>query len=95
MHARPLRNFIVVRQDATRDDVSPTGIVIAASKGIVESQRQLGRRGIVVAVGPDVTELAEGDRVLYGEFEHRRYREGGVEYQMLQDADIVGVIEDD
>lgn len=94
MHAQPLRDRIIVRQDATREDVSPMGIVIAASKGIVESQKQLGRRGTVIAIGPKVYELKVGDRVLYGEFAHHEYREAGSTYQVLQEADVAGVIED-
>lgn len=94
MNTQPLRNFLLVEQDAEREDVSPAGIVIAATKGIVESQRQLGRRGTVVAIGPECV-VAIGDRILYGEFAHREVRENGKTYIALQDADIVGVIEEE
>lgn len=95
MKARPLRDNILVLQDPVREDVSPAGILIAATKGIIDSQKQFGRKGTVVAVGPDIDqrELAVGDRVLYGEFSHSTYREGGREYVRLRDDDIVGVIE--
>lgn len=95
MKLQPLRDNIVVLQDAVRENVTPSGIVIAASKGIVESQRQLGREGVVVAVGPDVDkqQLRVGDRILYGEFAHLEYEEGGRRYVRMSEKDVCGVLE--
>ena len=93
MKAKPLRDRIIVLQDDVREDVTSAGIVSMASKSMVESQKQLGRRGTVQAVGEAVHDLKRGDRVLYGEFLHQIYREGGINYIVLQEADIVGVIE--
>ena len=88
-----MRRNIFVRQDPDRDDVTSAGIHILTGKLMIESQKQLGRRGTVAAVGPDVDELKVGDRVLYGEFLHPHYFEDGVRYIRLSDQDIVGVIE--
>lgn len=95
MKARPLRDNIFVLQDSLREDVTPSGIVITATKGIVESQKQLGREGTVVAIGPDVdpAQLRVGDRILYGEFSHPEYSENGKRYIRLSEKDVVGVIE--
>lgn len=90
-----LRDRIQVLPDPVRDDVSSAGILIAASKGIVESQAQFGRKGRVVAVGAgiDTEQLKPGDVVLWGEFVFAEYREDGVTYAILQDKDVAAVIE--
>jgi co-chaperonin GroES (HSP10) len=94
MKLTPLRDNIVVLQDETRDDIA-AGIVIAASAGIVDSQRQFGRRGTVIAVGADVdrAQLKPGDRILYGEFAYPEYIEGYTRYIRMSEKDVVGVIE--
>lgn len=91
-----LRDRIQVLPDPVRDDVTSAGIVIAASKGIVDSQAQFGRKGTVVAVGADIDaeQLKAGDRILWGEFVFPEYRDGGVTYAILQDKDITAVLED-
>lgn len=91
-----LRDRIQVLPDPVRDDVSAAGIVIAASKGIVDSQAQFGRKGTVVAVGEDIDadQLKAGDRILWGEFVFSEYREDGVTYAILQDKDVTAVLED-
>ncbi len=88
---KPLANRIFVRQDPEREYQG--GIVVAASKGIVQSQSQLGRFGTVTAVGPDVDQdqLKAGDRVCYGEFEYPKTPAGEF---ILSDADICGVIDE-
>lgn len=90
-----LRDRIQVLPEPVRDDVSSVGIVIAASKGIVESQAQFGRKGTVIAVGAgiDTEQLKPGDVVLWGEFVFAEYREDGVTYAILQDKDVAAVIE--
>ena len=91
-----LRDRIQVLPDPVRDDVSSMGIVIAASKGIVDSRAQFGRKGTVIAVGEDIDadQLKAGDRILWGEFVFPEYREDGVTYAILQDKDITAVLED-
>lgn len=90
-----LRDRILVLPDKVRDDVSAAGILIAASKGIVESQAQFGRCGTVIAVGDavDQEQLKAGDRVLYGEFAFPECDHEGQKHIILQDADVCGVIE--
>jgi co-chaperonin GroES (HSP10) len=92
-----LRDRIQVLPDPVRDDVSSAGIVIAASKGIVDSRVQFGRRGTVIAVGADIDQeqLKAGDVVLWGEFTFPEYREDGVTYAILQDKDLTAVLEAD
>ena len=90
-----LRDRIQVLPEPVRDDVSSAGIVIAASKRMVDSQVQFGRKGTVIAVGADIDQeqLKPGDVVLWGEFVFPEYRENGVTYAILQDKDLTGVME--
>lgn len=92
-----LRDRIQVLPDRVRDDVSSAGIVIVASKGIVDSQRQFGRKGTVIAIGDDIDaeQLPIGARVLWGEFVFPEYREGGETFLVLQDKDITAVLEEE
>ncbi len=92
---QPLRDRIFVQPDPERDDVAAFGIAIPARKGIHTSNEQLGLKGTVAAIGPDVDpeQLKIGDRVLFGEFQYQEYHHEGVRYFVMQDKDICGVIE--
>lgn len=87
----PTQDYIFVNQDPER--VYAGGIVVAASKKIVDSQSQLGRYGTVIAVGPDVDkdQLKPGNRICYGEFDYPKTPEG---WFILQDADVAGVLDE-
>ncbi len=86
----PLRGNIIVKQDPER--AFGSGIIVPASKGIVESQVQLGRFGTVLAIGPDIDrdQLNVGSRIVYGEFEHPKTPDG---YIILSEMDVCGVID--
>lgn len=86
----PLQNRVFIQQDALREYLN--GIIVPASKGIVESQAQLGRIGTITALGPniDADQLRIGDRVLYGEFEYPKTPDGHI---ILSDQDICGVLD--
>lgn len=88
---KPLADYIFVQQDPEREYIG--GIIVAASKGIVTSQTQLGRFGTVKAVGPDVdkNQLKPGDRICYGEFDYPKSPDG---LFILQEADVAGVIDE-
>lgn len=85
---KPLADYIFVRQDPEREFIG--GIVVATSKKIVESQKQLGRYGTVTAVGPEIDkeQLKVGDRICYGEFEYPKTPDG---LFVLQEADVAWV----
>jgi co-chaperonin GroES (HSP10) len=90
MEMKPMRDYIFVQQDPEREYAG--GIIVAASKKIIESQCQLGRYGTVKAIGPDVDQdqLKPGDRICYGEFEYPKTPDGMF---ILQDADVCGVLD--
>ena len=49
--------------------------------------------GTIVAVGPLATDVEVGQTIRYGEFSYPEYKENGVAYQILQEADIAAVVE--
>lgn len=98
---QPTEDRIVVEPDEMRDDITDAGIVVKVSQTI-ESKRHLGKTGVVVAVGPGKRNragermplsLRPGDRIVFGEFEHREHREDGKRYLIMQEADVCGVLE--
>lgn len=86
----PKLDRILVRQEPEREYGG--GIIVQTSKGIIESQSQLGRFGKVEAIGPDVDkdQIKPGDRICYGEFEYQKTPDGLL---ILQEADVAGVID--
>jgi len=98
---QPTEDRIIVEPDDLRDDVTDAGIVVKVGQ-TVESKRHLGKTGTVVAVGPGKRNSAGhriplalnvGDRIVFGEFEHREHREDGKRFLIMQEADVCGVLE--
>ena len=42
----------------------------------------------MVAVGPDVTQLKVGDKVLFGAYSGENFKLGGIEYDVMVEKDI-------
>lgn len=89
-----MKDRILVLPDEIREDITTAGIFVNV-KTDIESQKQLGKTGTVIEVGPDVDQdqLKPGDRIIFGEFMHPKYETKGKRYLVLQDKDVVGVIE--
>jgi len=105
MTFEPTGDRILVKPDAAIEHATISGIVIAPRDGkIIDSQQQLGRTGVVVAVGPGKKtrkgeilpmEVSIGDHVAFGEFMFQRVKLNGEEHFLLQDKDITMVMEKD
>lgn len=77
---KPLRNFIVVKP-ITRE----------LSKVLHVENREKYNRGVIVAIGPKVTDAKVNDFVVYGNGTYLDFpvvKHGGEQYQMIQEADI-------
>ena len=95
MKFRPLHDRVVVtRIDA--ESKTAGGIIIP------DTAKEKPTEGEVVAVGPggrDETgklvpiELKKGDRVLFGKWSGTEVKIDGVEYLIMKESDIMGVIE--
>jgi chaperonin GroES len=95
MKFRPLHDRIVVtRIDA--DDKTAGGIIIP------DTAKEKPSEGEVIAVGPGgrdeagkliPIDLKKGDRVLFGKWSGNEVKIEGVEYLIMKESDIMGVIE--
>ena len=95
MKFRPLHDRVVVtRIDA--ENKTPGGIIIP------DTAKEKPTEGEVIAVGPGgrdqagkliPIDLKKGDRVLFGKWSGTEVKLDGVEYLIMKESDIMGVIE--
>ena len=95
MRFRPLHDRVVVtRIDA--DNKTPGGIIIP------DTAKEKPTEGEVIAVGPGgrdesgkliPIDLKKGDRVLFGKWSGTEVKIDSVEYLIMKESDIMGVIE--
>ena len=95
MKFRPLHDRVVVtRIDA--DDKTPGGIIIP------DTAKEKPSEGEVISVGPGgrdesgkliPIDLKVGDRVLFGKWSGTEVKIDGVEYLIMKESDVMGVIE--
>jgi len=95
MKFRPLHDRVVVtRIDA--DDKTAGGIIIP------DTAKEKPSKGEVISVGPGgrdeagkiiPIDLKVGDRVLFGKWSGTEVKIEGVEYLIMKESDIMGVIE--
>jgi len=79
---KPLGDRVIVKQEEAEEE-SAGGIIIP------ESAKEKPERGIVIAVGGKVTELAPGDTVLFGHYAGIIVKLKGVDYLIMKEADIL------
>lgn len=98
---QPIDDRILVLPDEVRDDVTAAGILVKV-KSTVESQKQLGNTGVIVAIGPGKKGrdgnriplcVEAGQRIAFGEFQHKECHWEGKRYLIIQEADVCGVFE--
>ena len=95
MRFRPLHDRVVVtRIDA--DNKTPGGVIIP------DTAKEKPTEGEVIAVGPGgrdesgkliPIDLKKGDRVLFGKWSGTEVKIDSVEYLIMKESDIMGVIE--
>lgn len=87
----PRGKYILVKQDDEASRVTDSGLVIPDK---VEQERKAV--GTVKEVGPDIQDIVEGDRVIYGVFAGEkiqvREKDKEVEYMLLHDDDVLALI---
>jgi chaperonin GroES len=95
MKFRPLHDRVVVRRIEV-DQKTPGGIIIP------DTAKEKPQEGEVVAVGPGARDEAgnvapldvkAGDRILFGKWSGTEVKLDGVEYLIMKESDILGVIE--
>ena len=96
MKFRPLHDRVVVRRIDAEDKTSG-GIIIP------DTAKEKPQQGEVVAVGPGgrdeagkliPIDLKAGDRVLFGKWSGTEVKIDGVEYLIMKESDVMGVLTD-
>ena len=96
MNIRPLHDRIVVKRIEESADKTASGLYIP------DSAKEKPQEGEVVAVGNGkirddgkVTplELKAGDRILFGKYSGSDIKVDGVEYMIMREDEVLGVIE--
>jgi chaperonin GroES len=96
MHFRPLHDRVVVKRiDA--EEKSAGGIIIP------DTAKEKPQQGEVIGVGPGghdeagklvPIDLKVGDRVLFGKWSGTEVKLDGVEYLIMKESDIMGVLDE-
>ena len=96
MHFRPLHDRVVVKRiDA--EEKSAGGIIIP------DTAKEKPQQGKVIAVGPGGRDEAGklvpidvkvGDRVLFGKWSGTEVKLDGVEYLIMKESDLMGVLDE-
>ena len=95
MKFRPLHDRVVVRR-IEGEDKTKGGIIIP------DTVKEKPQEGEVIAVGPGGRDEAgklipidvkKGDRVLFGKWSGTEVKLDGVEYLIMKESDVMGVIE--
>jgi chaperonin GroES len=95
MKFRPLHDRVVIRR-LEQESKSPGGIIIP------DTAKEKPMEGEVIAVGPGARsddgkihalDVKAGDRVLFGKWSGTEVKLDGVEYIIMKESDIMGVID--
>ena len=96
MKFRPLHDRVVVKR-VEAESKTASGIIIP------DNAREKPSEGEIVAVGPGgrddagkliPVDVATGDRVLFGKWSGTEVKLDGVEYLIMKESDIMGVLTD-
>ena len=96
MKIRPLNDRVLVER-LEEEEKTQGGIIIP------DTAKEKPAEGRVVAVGPgkkndkgEVTapDVKEGDRVLFGKYAGTEIKVGGMDYLIMREDDILGVVEE-
>ncbi len=85
---KPRNSYITVKRD-TPAGKSAGGIALVLARDAGEEPAE----GTVLAVGPEVTEVSPGQRVLIGHFGGDTKRVAGEDIVLVKEEEILGVIE--
>ena len=95
MKFRPLHDRVVVKRVA-EEDKTKGGIIIP------DTAKEKPMEGEVVAVGPGARDekgtlvpldVKKGDRILFGKWSGTEVKLDGVEYLIMKESDIMGILE--
>lgn len=88
MIVQPLKDKVLVAENKTSDKTTETGIILDGANSVRDS-----RAGTVLAIGPDVTEVAVGDVVYLDWTKGSVVKVGDAQRVIIKVEHIVAVLE--
>ena len=88
MIVQPLKDKVLVAENKTSDKTSDAGIILDGANSVRDS-----RAGTVLAVGPEVTEVAVGDVIYLDWTKGSVVKVGDAQRVIVSVKDIVAVLE--
>ena len=95
LNLKPLGDRVVIEPEEDADSTSPGGIIIP------DTAKEKPQQGKVVAAGPGRTTddgsviemgVGIGDSVIYSKYAGTEYSQGGTEYLIVRESDILAVV---
>jgi len=87
MTIRPLKDRVVVKYSDETVEKTAGGIYVP------DVAKEKPQKGTVEAVGSEVKELKKGNTVLFDKYSGSKYKLNDVEYLIIKEEDILGIIE--
>jgi chaperonin GroES len=95
LNLTPLGNRVIIEPADAEASTSPGGIIIP------DTAKEKPQQGAVVAAGPGRTteegnlvdmQVKVGQTVIYSKYAGTEYAEGGTEYLIVQESDILAIV---
>jgi chaperonin GroES len=87
MKIRPLKERVVVRYSEEEIEKTPGGIYVP------DVAKEKPQKGVVEAVGSEVKEVKAGNTILFDKYSGSKIKIDNVEYLIIKEEDILGIIE--
>ena len=86
MNMKPLNDRVIVKRVAS-ETTTASGIIIP------DSAKEKPQRGTIVAVGPKVDAVKEGEEVLFPVYAGNEFKSTGDEFIVMREEEILAIVE--
>lgn len=87
MKIRPLKDRVVVRYSEEQEEKTAGGLYVP------DVAKEKPQKGTVEAVGSEVKEVKAGNSVLFDKYSGSKIKIDNVEYLIVKEEDLLGIIE--
>lgn len=87
MKIRPLKDKVVIRYSEEQEEKTAGGIYVP------DVAKEKPQKGTVEAVGSEVKEVKAGNQVLFDKYSGSKIKIDNVEYLIVKEEDLLGIIE--
>ena len=87
MKIKPLKDRVVIRYSEEQEEKTAGGIYVP------DVAKEKPQKGTVDAVGSEVKEVKPGNQVLFDKYSGSKIKIDNVEYLIVKEEDLLGIIE--